>query len=77
MTRTLEQSVTLFIVKLRVRILVPPAGLEPARPKARDFKSLASTNSAKGAIVFFDFKSGPSACWGSGAHFGVEVSNRN
>ncbi len=30
---------------------VPPAGLEPASPKAMDFKSTASTNSAKGATV--------------------------
>ncbi|CUW38526.1 protein of unknown function [Magnetospirillum sp. XM-1] len=34
--------------------LVAPAGIEPARPKASDFKSLASTSSAKGP-------------WGSGA----------
>jgi hypothetical protein len=29
--------------------LVRPAGLEPARPKARDFKSRASTDFAMGA----------------------------
>lgn len=28
--------------------VVAPAGIEPARPKASDFKSLASTSSAKG-----------------------------
>ncbi len=28
--------------------MVAPAGLEPARPKASDFKSLASTDSATG-----------------------------
>lgn len=34
-------------VKLLVERLVPGAGVEPARNKvARDFKSLASTNSA-------------------------------
>jgi hypothetical protein len=32
--------------------LVRPAGLEPARPKARDFKSRASTNFAMGAQRF-------------------------
>ena len=30
--------------------MVPGAGLEPARPKSRDFKSLASTNFATRAF---------------------------
>ena len=30
--------------------LVPPAGIEPALPKERDFESRASTNSARGAL---------------------------
>jgi hypothetical protein len=29
--------------------MVPPAGIEPALPKERDFESRASTNSARGA----------------------------
>ena len=29
---------------------IHPAGLEPARPRAADFKSAASTNSAKDAL---------------------------
>jgi hypothetical protein len=31
------------------RIVVPPAGIEPALPKERDFESRASTSSARGA----------------------------
>lgn len=30
--------------------MVPRAGVEPARPRTRDFKSLASTNFAIGAV---------------------------
>src|SRR5258708_26197238 len=37
--------------------LVRPAGLEPARPKARDFKSRASTNFAMGARLGRHFPS--------------------
>jgi hypothetical protein len=39
-------------------ILVPKAGLEPARSQApRDFKSLASTNSATSALLILkDFQ---------------------
>jgi hypothetical protein len=29
--------------------VVPPAGIEPALPKERDFESRASTSSARGA----------------------------
>ena len=29
--------------------MVPPAGIEPALPKERDFESRASTSSARGA----------------------------
>lgn len=29
--------------------MVPPAGIEPALPKERDFESRASTNSTRGA----------------------------
>jgi hypothetical protein len=37
--------------------MVPRAGIEPARPKARDFKSLVSTNSTISAwlILYIDF----------------------
>ena len=31
--------------------MVPPAGIEPALPKERDFESRASTNSARGACA--------------------------
>ena len=31
--------------------MVPRAGVEPARPRTRDFKSLASTNFAIGAVA--------------------------
>jgi hypothetical protein len=31
--------------------VVPRAGVEPARPRTRDFKSLASTNFAIGAVA--------------------------
>ncbi len=44
------------MISLTIRILldnkmVPPAGIEPALPKERDFESRASTNSARGAPV--------------------------
>ena len=39
-------------VKLSPHIMVPRAGIEPARTiSARDFKSLASTNSATQALI--------------------------
>lgn len=31
--------------------MVRPAGLEPARPKATNFKSAVSTNSTMGAVI--------------------------
>ena len=31
--------------------MVPPAGIEPALPKERDFESRASTSSARGAFL--------------------------
>ena len=36
--------------------MVPEAGLEPARPKSRDFKSLASTNFAIRAAICVSFQ---------------------
>ena len=33
--------------------MVPPAGIEPALPKERDFESRASTNSTRGARLDF------------------------
>ena len=36
--------------------VVPEAGLEPARPKSRDFKSLASTNFAIRAAICVSFQ---------------------
>ncbi len=41
-----------FCTELRIQILVPWAGLEPARLAAGDFESPASTNSATRALVF-------------------------
>ncbi len=38
-----KSILTLHVIN---RILVPKAGIEPARPKAHDFESCASTNSA-------------------------------
>ena len=38
-------------VSLREKPLVRAPGLEPGRPKSRDFKSLASTNSAMPAFA--------------------------
>ena len=37
----------------RVFTYVPRAGIEPARPKARDFKSLVSTDSTISAWMMF------------------------
>jgi hypothetical protein len=45
-----------IIVNLKIKDMVPRAGIEPARIiHPRDFKSLASTNFATWAFVFDDF----------------------
>ena len=38
-----------------VLMVVPRAGLEPARLSTTDFESAASTNSATGALIFMEW----------------------
>ena len=38
-----------WLCTVKYEKMVPPAGIEPALPKERDFESRASTNSTRGA----------------------------